>query len=157
MADRIRAAAEGLIDAFIDTYGNGYIELSIGLGVFYKHRRYPLFFSVLLLHFCFELIRFLQPMLLAPGQFSASQGFERAPSPLKSSAQFIDRIYTVPPPVPTIFPSLRLVFLLVFELFLEKISRFGSILVLAREVTPSQSRKPELVRGLKLSYPNYTD
>ncbi len=33
MTDRIRAAAGGRIDAFIDTYGNGYVELALELGV----------------------------------------------------------------------------------------------------------------------------
>ena len=32
-ADRIRAAAGGAIDAFIDTFGNGYVDLAIELGV----------------------------------------------------------------------------------------------------------------------------
>jgi NADPH:quinone reductase-like Zn-dependent oxidoreductase len=32
-ADRIRAAAQGTIDAFIDTFGGGYVDLAIGLGV----------------------------------------------------------------------------------------------------------------------------
>ncbi len=32
-ADRIRAAAHGRIDAFIDTFGDGYVDLAIGLGV----------------------------------------------------------------------------------------------------------------------------
>jgi NADPH:quinone reductase-like Zn-dependent oxidoreductase len=32
-ADRIRAAANGTIDAFIDTFGDGYVDLAIGLGV----------------------------------------------------------------------------------------------------------------------------
>jgi NADPH:quinone reductase-like Zn-dependent oxidoreductase len=32
-ADRIRAAAGGRIDAFIDTFGRGYVELALGLGV----------------------------------------------------------------------------------------------------------------------------
>jgi len=32
-ADRIRAAAHGTIDAFIDTFGDGYVDLAIGLGV----------------------------------------------------------------------------------------------------------------------------
>jgi NADPH:quinone reductase-like Zn-dependent oxidoreductase len=32
-ADRIRAAADGRIDAFIDTFGDGYVDLAIGLGV----------------------------------------------------------------------------------------------------------------------------
>jgi NADPH:quinone reductase-like Zn-dependent oxidoreductase len=32
-ADRIRQAARGTIDAFIDTFGNGYVDLAIGLGV----------------------------------------------------------------------------------------------------------------------------
>jgi NADPH:quinone reductase-like Zn-dependent oxidoreductase len=30
---RIREAADGSIDAFIDTFGGGYVELAIGLGV----------------------------------------------------------------------------------------------------------------------------
>jgi NADPH:quinone reductase-like Zn-dependent oxidoreductase len=33
MADRIRKAAGGRIDAFIDTHGDGYVELAIGLGI----------------------------------------------------------------------------------------------------------------------------
>lgn len=33
VADRIRAATDGPIDAFIDTYGHPYIELALGLGV----------------------------------------------------------------------------------------------------------------------------
>jgi NADPH:quinone reductase-like Zn-dependent oxidoreductase len=32
-ADRIREAAHGTIDAFIDTFGDGYVELAIGIGV----------------------------------------------------------------------------------------------------------------------------
>jgi NADPH:quinone reductase-like Zn-dependent oxidoreductase len=32
-ADRIREAAHGTIDAFIDTFGGGYVDLAIGLGV----------------------------------------------------------------------------------------------------------------------------
>ena len=32
-AERIRAAAGGEIDAFIDTFGSGYVDLAIGLGV----------------------------------------------------------------------------------------------------------------------------
>jgi hypothetical protein len=32
-ADRIRAAAPGGVDAFIDTYGDGYVELALALGV----------------------------------------------------------------------------------------------------------------------------
>jgi NADPH:quinone reductase-like Zn-dependent oxidoreductase len=32
-ADRIREAARGSIDAFIDTFGGGYVDLAIGLGV----------------------------------------------------------------------------------------------------------------------------
>ena len=32
-AERIRGAAHGTIDAFIDTFGGGYVELAIGLGV----------------------------------------------------------------------------------------------------------------------------
>ncbi len=32
-ADRIREAAQGTVDAFIDTFGGGYVELAIGLGV----------------------------------------------------------------------------------------------------------------------------
>jgi NADPH:quinone reductase-like Zn-dependent oxidoreductase len=32
-ADRIRDAAHGTIDAFIDTFGGGYVDLAIGLGV----------------------------------------------------------------------------------------------------------------------------
>ena len=31
--DRIREAAHGTVDAFIDTFGGGYVELAIGLGV----------------------------------------------------------------------------------------------------------------------------
>ena len=33
VADRIRAAAPGGVDAFIDTYGEGYVELALALGV----------------------------------------------------------------------------------------------------------------------------
>jgi NADPH:quinone reductase-like Zn-dependent oxidoreductase len=33
MAERIRTAASGRIDAFIDTYGDGYVELALELGV----------------------------------------------------------------------------------------------------------------------------
>jgi len=33
VADRIRAAAGGRIDAFVDTFGHGYVELALGLGV----------------------------------------------------------------------------------------------------------------------------
>ncbi len=33
VADRIRAAAPGGVDAFIDTYGGGYVELALALGV----------------------------------------------------------------------------------------------------------------------------
>jgi NADPH:quinone reductase-like Zn-dependent oxidoreductase len=33
VADRIRAAAPGGVDAFIDTFGNGYVYLALGLGV----------------------------------------------------------------------------------------------------------------------------
>ncbi len=33
VADRIRAAAPGGVDAFIDTHGNGYVELALGLRV----------------------------------------------------------------------------------------------------------------------------
>jgi NADPH:quinone reductase-like Zn-dependent oxidoreductase len=32
-ADRIRAAVPGGVDAFIDTHGDGYVELSLALGV----------------------------------------------------------------------------------------------------------------------------
>ena len=32
-ADRIRAAAGGRVDAFVDTFGHGYVELALGLGV----------------------------------------------------------------------------------------------------------------------------
>jgi NADPH:quinone reductase-like Zn-dependent oxidoreductase len=32
-ADRIREAARGSIDAFIDTFGGGYVDLAIGLGI----------------------------------------------------------------------------------------------------------------------------
>ena len=32
-ADRIREAAHGTIDAFIDTFGDGYVDLAIGIGV----------------------------------------------------------------------------------------------------------------------------
>ncbi len=32
-ADRIREAAHGTVDVFIDTFGGGYVELAIGLGV----------------------------------------------------------------------------------------------------------------------------
>ncbi|MFE3255316.1 NADP-dependent oxidoreductase [Nocardia sp. NPDC059091] len=33
VADRIKAAAPGGVDAFIDTFGNGYVELALALGV----------------------------------------------------------------------------------------------------------------------------
>ncbi|MEU2872192.1 NADP-dependent oxidoreductase [Streptomyces olivoreticuli] len=33
VADRIRAAADGRVDAFVDTFGDGYIELALDLGV----------------------------------------------------------------------------------------------------------------------------
>jgi NADPH:quinone reductase-like Zn-dependent oxidoreductase len=33
VADRLRAAAPGGVDAFIDTFGNGYVDLALGLGV----------------------------------------------------------------------------------------------------------------------------
>ncbi|HEX3593480.1 MAG TPA: NADP-dependent oxidoreductase, partial [Polyangiaceae bacterium] len=33
MEERVRAAAGGRVDAFIDTYGSGYVELALGLGV----------------------------------------------------------------------------------------------------------------------------
>ena len=33
VADRIRTAAPGGVDAFIDTYGDGYVELALALGV----------------------------------------------------------------------------------------------------------------------------
>ena len=33
VADRIRAAADGRVDAFVDTHGGGYVDLAIGLGV----------------------------------------------------------------------------------------------------------------------------
>jgi NADPH:quinone reductase-like Zn-dependent oxidoreductase len=33
VADRIRAAAGGKVDAFLDTYGDGYVELALELGV----------------------------------------------------------------------------------------------------------------------------
>jgi len=33
VADRIRAAAPGGVDAFVDTFGDGYVDLAIGLGV----------------------------------------------------------------------------------------------------------------------------
>ena len=33
MAEKIKAAAAGQIDAFIDTYGHGYVDLAIQLGV----------------------------------------------------------------------------------------------------------------------------
>ena len=33
VADRIKAAAPSGVDAFIDTYGNGYVELALALGV----------------------------------------------------------------------------------------------------------------------------
>jgi NADPH:quinone reductase-like Zn-dependent oxidoreductase len=33
VADRISAAADGPVDAFIDTFGDGYVEMAIGLGV----------------------------------------------------------------------------------------------------------------------------
>jgi NADPH:quinone reductase-like Zn-dependent oxidoreductase len=32
-ADRIREAAHGGVDAFIDTFGGGYVDLAVGLGV----------------------------------------------------------------------------------------------------------------------------
>jgi NADPH:quinone reductase-like Zn-dependent oxidoreductase len=32
-SERIRAAAHGSVDAFIDTFGGGYVDLAIGLGV----------------------------------------------------------------------------------------------------------------------------
>jgi NADPH:quinone reductase-like Zn-dependent oxidoreductase len=32
-ADRIRAASGGRVDAFLDTFGNGYVELALELGV----------------------------------------------------------------------------------------------------------------------------
>jgi NADPH:quinone reductase-like Zn-dependent oxidoreductase len=33
VAERIREASGGRIDAFIDTFGGGYVEMAIGLGV----------------------------------------------------------------------------------------------------------------------------
>src|SRR5438045_3329824 len=33
VADRIRAATDGRVDAFIDTFGADYVELAVGLGV----------------------------------------------------------------------------------------------------------------------------
>ena len=33
VADRIRAAAGGRVDAFVDTFGHGYVEIALGLGV----------------------------------------------------------------------------------------------------------------------------
>ena len=33
VADRIKAAADGKVDAFIDTFGAGYVEIALGLGV----------------------------------------------------------------------------------------------------------------------------
>jgi hypothetical protein len=33
VADRIRAAAPSGVDTFIDTYGDGYVELALALGV----------------------------------------------------------------------------------------------------------------------------
>ena len=33
VADRIRSAADGAVDAFLDTYGGGYVELALELGV----------------------------------------------------------------------------------------------------------------------------
>jgi NADPH:quinone reductase-like Zn-dependent oxidoreductase len=33
VADRIREASDGQVDAFIDTYGDGYVELAVALGV----------------------------------------------------------------------------------------------------------------------------
>ena len=33
VADRIRAAADGRVDAFVNTHGGGYVDLAIGLGV----------------------------------------------------------------------------------------------------------------------------
>lgn len=33
VADRIRAAAPSGVDAFIDTHGDGYVELALALGV----------------------------------------------------------------------------------------------------------------------------
>jgi NADPH:quinone reductase-like Zn-dependent oxidoreductase len=33
VADRIRAAARGSVDAFVDTYGSGYVDLALRLGV----------------------------------------------------------------------------------------------------------------------------
>jgi NADPH:quinone reductase-like Zn-dependent oxidoreductase len=33
VAERIRAAGNGRVDAFIDTFGGGYVEMAIGLGV----------------------------------------------------------------------------------------------------------------------------
>jgi NADPH:quinone reductase-like Zn-dependent oxidoreductase len=33
VAERIRAAAGGRLDAFVDTFGRGYVELALGLGV----------------------------------------------------------------------------------------------------------------------------
>jgi NADPH:quinone reductase-like Zn-dependent oxidoreductase len=37
VAERIRTAASGRIDAFIDTYGSGYVELALELGVETEH------------------------------------------------------------------------------------------------------------------------
>jgi NADPH:quinone reductase-like Zn-dependent oxidoreductase len=33
VAERIRKASDGRVDAFIDTFGDGYVEMAIGLGV----------------------------------------------------------------------------------------------------------------------------
>jgi hypothetical protein len=33
MEDRVRAASDGKVDAFIDTFGGGYVEFAIRLGV----------------------------------------------------------------------------------------------------------------------------
>jgi NADPH:quinone reductase-like Zn-dependent oxidoreductase len=33
VADRVRAAAGGSVDAFVDTFGHGYVDLAIELGV----------------------------------------------------------------------------------------------------------------------------
>jgi hypothetical protein len=33
VADRITAAASGRVDAFVDTFGGGYVELALELGV----------------------------------------------------------------------------------------------------------------------------
>lgn len=33
MADRVRAAADGPVDAFVDTFGDGYVDLAVNLGV----------------------------------------------------------------------------------------------------------------------------